>query len=155
MLHSNAAQACSPAPSHWVEILTDDSPECLTISWEQNFAGGAIAVNNQCAESVSIVSTSCDACSEDIDVAPGTVGRYGVETRPLGEQLPDGTVTNATIIWSMSAQFGVIEVTTTIYDRSDACSQVCSVRDGHSPSPVWLIGCGLALLSTRRRRAVR
>lgn len=155
-LAPESADACDVAPDHQVEVILDDTPECVTVTDAFNYGSGALRIDNQCEDTLTIAPTDCEACGASIDIIAGTEEWYDIETRTVADGLAEGTVTAATVSWTLVDQSGTIEAEVAVYDNSDACDdwdggRGCAVGSGHGSGAAWLILCVIGLLAGSRR----
>lgn len=156
------AAACDPAPDHQVAVVADDTPECVTVRDAFNYGSGALSIDNQCADTLTVAGLDCPTCDDPVDIAPGTEEWFTVETRTVADGISEGSVNESSLSWTLVDQSGTVEVAVTIYDNSDACDDWnntgCEISGGGAggdgSSGVWFVAGLLGLVWWRRSRAV-
>jgi len=139
-----SASACEPAPNHSVEVVEDDSPDCATIDDAFAYGEGALRVDNQCEEALTLEPGDCAGCGETLTVEPGETATMVVENR---EQASSPTLT-----WSVGDTSGEVRADVDWQDNSDACDGLgCRVGAPADRLPLW--AASLLVLAPLRRRA--
>ncbi|MBA2661043.1 MAG: hypothetical protein H0U74_02015 [Bradymonadaceae bacterium] len=116
LLGASSAFACDPSPNCRVNVVSEDTPACLTIErgedWtlERDQEGGPTCrwyfmVINRCAEAVELVELECgEDCLEPVVVEANASGEVGVRNPQQ-----KGTL-NGQFGWSMGESMGTIGV---------------------------------------------
>ena len=145
------AQACSPGDPSRVEIVEDDTPNCLDIrpTWESH-----ISISSACDDDVELEAIECDGqCDTNIIVAAGEQNlRVVLENRDPYD-FADGEFVRQNYHWEMDGESGRLETEVHFRDTSGDCMGIggCTGTGGGTPSvSVLLFVFALAALALRR-----
>ncbi len=152
-----SATACDPAPNYSVTVMPSEAPDCLVIEDAFDYDAGALRVDNQCEEAVSIEGDGCEACGEALQLEPGEQGRFVLEDRDQPGE------TDQSVTWSLGDMTGTLATRVHFQDNSGACdgwdegggplgAGGCHVGSPRQSGP-WMLGLGLGLLLLVRRSA--
>lgn len=143
------ASACEPAPDHSVDVVEDDSPDCVTIASAGDYEAGSLWVDNQCEDAIMLEAEDCPGCGDAVTVEAGEMATMAIENR---EQSSSATVT-----WSLGDDSGQVRADIDWQDNSGACSGLggCAVAGSQrTRSTLWATAL-LVLGGLARRRSRR